>query len=188
MLLLRQTKTSIWCLKITRRSRVHQDGPQALRELEHLAAETRKGADTWWDVGLTQADPYNWSLFSAFCLGLLSSFAYFNPLELEKLFNKLPASLELVDVGQLDTLIRHWFKHRWGLTLFTNLGGSSFSKFTSKGLEKRHDRSQSQAPPHTNRAFGFTFYFQSSCFFFASPCNKNETFNLIMQLLTENQW
>lgn len=100
------------CLKITKRSRVHQDAPQALRELEHLAGETREGAGTWWGWGLTQADPHNWSLFSAFHLRLLSSFAYFNPLELEKLFNKLPASLELVDVGQLDTLIRHWFKHR----------------------------------------------------------------------------
>lgn len=60
----------------------------------------------------TDSDPHCWPLFSVFRLRLLSSFAYFNPLKLEKLFNKFPASLELVDVGQLDTLIRHWFKHR----------------------------------------------------------------------------
>lgn len=99
MLLLEKKTPSIWCLKITERSRVHQDGPKALWELEHPAAETREGADTWWDLGWTQADPHNWSLFSAFHLRLLSSFSYFNPLEVEKLFNKLPASLELVDVG-----------------------------------------------------------------------------------------
>lgn len=164
MLLLKQTKPSIWCLKITRRSRVHHDGAQALRELEHLAAETREGSDTWWGLGLTPAAPHNWSLFSAFRLRLLSSFAYFNPLELEKLFNKLPASLELVDVGQLDTLIRHWFKHRWGLTLFTSLRGNSFSKFTSKGLEKRHIRSQLQHLPTQTQHLDLRFIFRPPAF------------------------
>lgn len=49
---------------------------------------------------------------SIFCLILLGSFPYFNALKLEKLFNQFPISQKLVDVGKLDTLIRHWFKHR----------------------------------------------------------------------------
>lgn len=45
-------------------------------------------------------------VFSIFPLSLLSSFACFNPLKLGKLFNKFLASPELLDVSQLDTLIR----------------------------------------------------------------------------------
>lgn len=45
-------------------------------------------------------------VFSLFPLSLLSSFACFNPLKLGKLFNKFLSSPELLDVSQLDTLIR----------------------------------------------------------------------------------
>lgn len=116
-----------------------------------------------WAVGPPRTDPHCCGahrLLSIFHLRWLRSFAYFNPLKLEKLFNKLPANLELVDMSQLNRLIRPWFKHRWGLTLFTTLGRKQLLKVhLQRTKQTSHISSWSQEPCRERHHLHFGFIF-----------------------------